>query len=146
MLAENNPIFEACLICLIMKFFSISYERRPFTAWRNSLIFFLCDCALISLFLNLRRHLLKTVRCVICNLKICKKTLKFMNPPYGWGSNVFMLQCHFERDSLFFTTLFPGLSGTHLIDLGRMKDYVEHGATQWFWNCTPGMGIQHLDH
>ena len=102
MLTENDPIFEACLICLITKFFSISCKRRPFISWRSSLIFFLCDCALISRFLNLRRHLLKTVKPVICNLTICKKTLKFMTPSYGWGSNVFMQQCHFERDNFFY--------------------------------------------
>ena len=30
-----------------------------------------------------------------------------------------------RRDSLFFTTNSPGVPGTHLIDLGRMKDCVD---------------------
>ena len=35
--------------------------------------------------------------------------------------------------SLFFTTKFPEIPGTHLIDLGNMKGWVDLGATQWFW-------------
>ena len=31
-----------------------------------------------------------------------------------------------------FTTKFPGTPGTHLIDLRRMKGWVDLGATQWF--------------
>ena len=33
--------------------------------------------------------------------------------------------------SLLFTTKLPEISGTHLINLGRMKDSVDLGATQW---------------
>ena len=35
--------------------------------------------------------------------------------------------------SLLFTTKFPEIPGTHFIDLGRMKGWVDLGATQWFW-------------
>ena len=35
-------------------------------------------------------------------------------------------------DSLLFTTQSPGVPGTHLIDLGRMKGWAYLGATQWF--------------
>ena len=33
------------------------------------------------------------------------------------------------RDSLLLTTKFPGVPGTHLINLRNMKDWVELGAT-----------------
>ena len=36
------------------------------------------------------------------------------------------------RDSLLFTTRYPGLPGTHLDNLGRMKDCVDLEATQPF--------------
>ena len=36
------------------------------------------------------------------------------------------------RRQFFFTTKTPEISGTHLIDLGRMKGSVGLGATQWF--------------
>ena len=35
--------------------------------------------------------------------------------------------------SLLFTTKFPEIPGTHLIDLRRMKGWVNLGVTQWFW-------------
>ena len=34
--------------------------------------------------------------------------------------------------SLLFTIQSPGVPGTQLIDLGRMKGWVDLGATQWF--------------
>ena len=34
--------------------------------------------------------------------------------------------------SLLFTTKLPEIPGIHLINLGRMKDWVDLGATQWF--------------
>ena len=37
-----------------------------------------------------------------------------------------------RRDSLLFTTKFPEIPGTGLIDLGRMKEWADLGATQWF--------------
>ena len=51
-----------------------------------------------------------------------------MPPFYGWGSTVSMLR----GDSLFFTTKSPEISGTHLINIRRMKGLVDLGATQWF--------------
>ena len=54
-----------------------------------------------------------------------------MAPFSGWGSAASMLE-PFRRGSLFFTTMFPEIAGTHSIDLGRMKDWVNLGATQWF--------------
>ena len=43
-----------------------------------------------------------------------------MIPFYGWGSTPSRLE-PFRGDSLLFTTKFPGVSGTHFIELGRMK-------------------------
>ena len=44
----------------------------------------------------------------------------FIAPFYGWGSTAPRLQ-PFRGGSLLFTTKFPEISGTHFIDLGRMK-------------------------
>ena len=49
-----------------------------------------------------------------------KKTLNFMTRFYGWGSTASMLE-PVRGGSLLFTTKFPEVSGTHFIDLGRMK-------------------------
>ena len=38
-----------------------------------------------------------------------------------------------RRDSLLFTTRSPGLPGTQLVNLRRMKGRVDLGATQRFW-------------
>ena len=48
-------------------------------------------------------------------------TLNFMAPFfYGWGSTASRLQ-PLRGGSLLFTTQFPEISGTHFINLGRMK-------------------------
>ena len=39
--------------------------------------------------------------------------------------------------SLLFTTKFPEIPDTHLIDIGRMKGWVDLGATQFFLNTVP---------
>ena len=39
-----------------------------------------------------------------------------MAPFYGWGSTASRLQSHYE---------FPGVPGTQMIDLGRMKGWVD---------------------
>ena len=61
-----------------------------------------------------------------------------MAPFYGWGSTTSRLQ-PLRGGSLLFTIQFPEISGTHFIDLIRMKgcDF-EHGTT--------GLGIQRLNH
>ena len=43
-----------------------------------------------------------------------------MAPFYGWGSTASRLQ-PLRGAGLLFTTQFPEISGTHFIDLGRMK-------------------------
>ena len=54
-----------------------------------------------------------------------------MAPFYGWGSTASRLE-PLPGGSLLFTTKSPAIPGTHFIDLGRMKDRVNFGATQWF--------------
>ena len=52
-----------------------------------------------------------------------KKTQKnkhFMPPYYGWGSTASRLE-PLRGGSLLFTTNYPEIPGTHLIDLARMK-------------------------
>ena len=44
----------------------------------------------------------------------------FMDPLYGRGSTTSVLE-PLRGGSLFFTTKFPEIPGTHFIDLGRMK-------------------------
>ena len=58
---------------------------------------------------------------------------KCMVPFYGRGSTVSRLQCHCEETVYFLSTKSPGVSGTQLINLGRMKGLVNLGETQWFW-------------
>ena len=50
---------------------------------------------------------------------------------YGWGSTASRLES-LREGSLIFTTKFPETPGTHFINLGRMKGWVDVGATHWF--------------
>ena len=50
------------------------------------------------------------------------------------------------EDILLFTTKFPQIPGTNLINLGRMKGWVNLGTTEWFWTHDPELGIQYLNH
>ena len=62
----------------------------------------------------------------------------FMAPFYGWGSTVSRLE-PLQGGSLLFTTKFPE-TDTHFIDLGKKKDWVDCGATQWFGTQDPWIG------
>ena len=55
-----------------------------------------------------------------------------MAPFYGWGSTISRIQSLYE-EKVNFTTQFPGVSGTHLIDLGRTKG----------WTLEPSSGLEH---
>ena len=55
---------------------------------------------------------------------------------YGWGSTASRLK-PLWGGSLLFTTKFPDTPGTNFIDLGRMKGWVNLGATQRFWTWDP---------
>ena len=50
-----------------------------------------------------------------------------MAPFVGWGSNASELE-PLQGDSLLFTTKFPEIPGTDIINLGRMKGWVDLGA------------------
>ena len=76
------------------------------------------------------------------------KKLNFMVRFYGWASTAPRLEplC---GGSLLFTSKFPEIPGTHFIYLGRIKDWVDLGATQWFWKRDPSIlnpALQPLDH
>ena len=51
---------------------------------------------------------------------------------YGWGSTASRLE-QLWGGSLLYNTKFLEIPGAHSIILGRMKDWVELGTTQWFW-------------
>ena len=42
--------------------------------------------------------------------------------------------------SLLFTIQFPEIPGTHVINLGRIKGWVDLEVTQWFWTQDPWIG------
>ena len=54
-----------------------------------------------------------------------------MAPFYGWGSTTSRL-VQLQGGSLRFTTKFPDIPGTHFMDLGRMKGWVDLEATREF--------------
>ena len=58
---------------------------------------------------------------------------------YGWGSTASRIQ-PLRGGSLLFTIQFPEIPGTHFIGLGRMKSWIDFGATQWFWTREPWIG------
>ena len=68
---------------------------------------------------------------MISSVEYLKKN-NFMAPFYRWGSTASRLQ-PLRGGSLVFTIQFPEIPGTHFINLGRMKGWVDLGATQWFW-------------
>ena len=65
-----------------------------------------------------------------------KKNNNFMAPFCGWGSTASRLE-PFRGSSLLLTTKFPEISGTHFINLERIKGWVNLGATRWFWTQDP---------
>ena len=52
-----------------------------------------------------------------------------MAPFYGWGWTASRLEL-LRGGSLLYNTKFPEIPGTHFINLGKMKDWVDLGATQ----------------
>ena len=55
----------------------------------------------------------------------------FTAPFYVWGSTASRLQ-PLQGGSLLFTTKLQEIPGTHFIDLGKMKGWVNLGATHSF--------------
>ena len=62
-----------------------------------------------------------------------------MAPFYGRGLTVLRLQSHYE-ETVYFLISSPGVSSTHLINLRRMKYWVDLAATQRFWTRDPWIG------
>ena len=59
-----------------------------------------------------------------------------MAPFYEWGSTASRLE-PLWGGSLLYNTKFPEIPGTHFINLGSMKGWVDE---------TPGLEIQHINH
>ena len=77
-----------------------------------------------------------------CSIYIFKKKKKKkLYGPYfsGWGSTASRLE-PLRGGCLLFTTKFQETPGTQFIDLGRMKGWVNLGATHWFWTRDPWIG------
>ena len=72
-------------------------------------------------------------------LKTTTTIKKLYDPFYRWGSTASRLE-PIQGGSLLFTTTFPEIPGTHFINLGRMKGWVDLGATQWFWTREAWIG------
>ena len=87
--------------------------------------------------MQMHLHVLRHFR--VCYSKMLKKNFFLWPFFYGWGSTASRLQ-PLRGGSLLFTIQFPEIPGTHFIDLGRMKDWVNLGATQWFRTRDPWIG------
>ena len=59
-----------------------------------------------------------------------------MSPFYRWGSTASRLEQLQEAGS----TKFLEIPGTHFIDFGKIKGWVDLGATKWFWTRDPRIG------
>ena len=69
-----------------------------------------------------------------------------MAPFYGWGWTASRLE-PLRGGSLLYNTKSPEIPGTHFINLGKMKDWVDLGAIpNGFDHEAPALGIQHLNH
>ena len=82
-----------------------------------------------------RRSLMLYVTNIAIGYGLFKRFLQikknFMTP-FWMGFNRVKVTAPPQGDSLLFTTKSPGVPGTHLIDLGRIKGSVDLGATKWF--------------
>ena len=65
-----------------------------------------------------------------------KKNFKLYDPFYGWGLTASRI-ASLRGGILLFNTKFSEIPGTHFIDLGRMKDWVDLGVPQMFWTWVP---------
>ena len=64
------------------------------------------------------------------------KKKHFMAPFCGWGSTASRLE-PLWGSSLLFATKFSEIPGTHFVDLGNIKGWVDLGAIQWAWTQDP---------
>ena len=65
---------------------------------------------------------------------------KLYDPFLLMGFNCLKATEPLQGGSLLFTTKFPEISGTHLIDLKKTRGWVDFEATQWFWTWDPYTG------
>ena len=67
-----------------------------------------------------------------------------MYGPFLWmGFNCLKVTEPLQGGSTLFTIKLPDIPGAHWVDCGRMKGWVDPGATQWFWTRYPWLEIQH---
>ena len=72
--------------------------------------------------------------------KACEQKKNKLYGPFLWmGFNCLRLK-PLRGGSLLFTIQFPQIPGTHFIDFGRMKGWVNLAATQWFWTRDSWIG------
>ena len=92
-----------------------------------------------------------TITIFIDNISCLKKTFmkkvfkvlfkKLYDPFLRMGFNCLKAVEPLRGGSLLRTTKFLEVLSTHLIDLGRLKGWVDLGATQWFWTRDPWIRI-----
>ena len=75
-----------------------------------------------------------------CILQLHKYKKQLYGPFLWIGFNCLKSAEPLQGGSLLFTTKFPESPGTHLINLRRMKGWMDLGATQWFWTWDPWIG------
>ena len=66
------------------------------------------------------------------NLTLCHFFIDGVQLPQGYRATT--------RRQFTFYHKFPEILGTRLTDLRRMKNWVDLGATQWFWTRHPWIG------
>lgn len=75
-------------------------------------------------------------RSVVIIKKIDSYFKRFYSSFYGWGyrdCRAFKAREPLWGDSLLFTTKSPEILGTYLIDLKRMKGWIDLGSTKLLW-------------
>ena len=111
--------------CILKYFFSLAQVQIPKTnLWR--------DLYMDSTMATISGIFTSQLQSCVCSFFFFLKKKNFMGPFYRRGSTVSRLQ-PLRGGSLLFTTKFSDIPGTHFTDLGRIKSWVNLGATQWFW-------------
>ena len=105
----------------VCSFWHIQSFWQDLTCWSSSKTSFLWNCRYVFSQIGSSRWFL------------VKKN--FMAPIYGWSWTTSRLQL-LPGGNWLFTTKSPEISGTHLIDLGRMKDWVNQGPPSGFEHGT----------
>ena len=78
---------------------------------------------------------------IASNVIISVNNKKKLCGPLLWvGFNCLKTAEPLWGESLLFTTQFPEVPGTNLINLEKLKGWVDLGVTQWFWVQDPWIG------